>query len=369
MKLLRILVVGQTPPPYGGQTVMIQYLLDGAYREIELFHVRMSFSKELKTTGRFKFVKLLELFRVLVAIYWAKLRLKPQILYYPPSGPGFAPVLRDIVILGMTRWLFRATVFHFHAGGISEYASGLSLPLRYLFRLSLGKPDLAIHTASRGIQDGIRLRCKKEVIVANGIPDAAQESIQRTVVEGEPVRILLVALLREDKGVLIAIEAVQQLMRLGIDVELTCVGEWDSPDIEERAQAMIEPRFRTRFKFPGVQIAPKKWEYYRSADIFLFPSYFHSETFGIVLLEAMCFSLPMVATRWRGIPEVVEEGSCAFLCEPRDVAGCRDALAQLVNDPGMRDRMGRKARERFLRHFTIERHREAMENALSQLKG
>ncbi|MGO9775010.1 MAG: glycosyltransferase, partial [Terracidiphilus sp.] len=100
-----------------------------------------------------------------------------------------------------------------------------------------------------------------------------------------------------------------------------------------------------------------------------FPSYFHSETFGIVLLEAMCFSLPIVATRWRGIPEVVEEGSCAILCEPRDVAGCRDALAQLINDSALRGRMGKSARERFLRYFTIETHRNAMERALSLLKG
>ena len=59
MKPLRILVVGQTPPPFGGQALMIQLLLDGAYEDIELVHVRMSFSKELKSTGKFKFVKLL----------------------------------------------------------------------------------------------------------------------------------------------------------------------------------------------------------------------------------------------------------------------------------------------------------------------
>jgi glycosyltransferase involved in cell wall biosynthesis len=153
-----------------------------------------------------------------------------------------------------------------------------------------------------------------------------------------------------------------------MDVELTCMGEWDTPDVQARAESMIEPKFQLRFKFPGVQIGGGKWQYYRNADIFLFPSFFHSETFGIVLLEAMSFSLPIVTTRWRGIPDVVEEGSCAILCETRDVAGCRDALAQLVNDPSLRDRMGRKSRERFLRYFTIEAHRKAMEAALSQLK-
>jgi glycosyltransferase involved in cell wall biosynthesis len=139
--------------------------------------------------------------------------------------------------------------------------------------------------------------------------------------------------------------------------------------LQSRAESLIEQRFKHKFTFPGVQTGRGKWEFYKNADIFVFPSYFHSETFGIVLLEAMCFSLPVVATRWRGIPEVVEEGSCAILCEPRDVEGCREALARLVNDPSLRDRMGRKSRERFLRYFTVEAHRNAMESALSQLKG
>jgi len=102
---------------------MIQLLLDGAYQDIELVHLRMGFSKELKSTGKLKAAKFWELLRVIVAIYWIKLRMQPKVLYYPPAGPSLAPAIRDIVILGSTRWLFDATVFHFHAGGIAEYLS------------------------------------------------------------------------------------------------------------------------------------------------------------------------------------------------------------------------------------------------------
>jgi glycosyltransferase involved in cell wall biosynthesis len=368
MKPHKILVVGQTPPPYGGQAIMIQYLLDGTYTDIELVYVRMNFSKELKSTGKFKFTKFWELIRVVAAIYRAKLRMRPEVLYYPPSGPSFAPVMRDIVILSLTRWLFGKTVFHLHAGGISEYSLGMNPVLRCFFRFAFAKPDMVIRTASRSAQDGKGLCCKKEVVVANGIPDTAGKSIERMAICGVPIRILLVALLREDKGVLVAIKAVQQLLLAGMDVELICIGEWESHEMQAYAESLIESKCRFRFKFPGVQTGCDKWEYFRNADIFLFPSFFHSETFGIVLLEAMCFSLPVVATRWRGIPEVVEEGRCAILCEPRDVAGCRDALAQLVGNPTLRDRMGRESRERFLRYFTIDAHRKAMERALSPLR-
>ena len=47
----KILVIGQTPPPYGGQAIMIKYMLDGKYKNIELHHVRMCFSKQFDALG------------------------------------------------------------------------------------------------------------------------------------------------------------------------------------------------------------------------------------------------------------------------------------------------------------------------------
>ncbi len=367
MKPLRILVVGQTPPPICGQALMIKNLLDGDYRNIELFHVRMNFSHELDSAGKFRFAKLVELVRVAAKIYHYKLIYKPDVLYYPPSGPRFFPVIRDIVILGLTRWLFKITVFHFHAGGLSEYFQRMNPLFGSILRFAFVNPDLAIYTSNSAPRDGLSLGCKHENIIANGIPDAAGDYIFRSLAAITRVHILFVAFLCEDKGVLIAIHAVLELLKAGYDIELTCLGKWESVELQMRAMASIEPPFEAHFNFPGVIVGDDKWQYYRNAEIFIFPSYYHSETFGIVLLEAMSFSLPVVASRWRGIPDVVEEGSCALLCEPKDIAGCRNALERLVKDASLREKMGRKSRERYLNNFTIEAHRKAMERALSQV--
>ena len=45
--MVRILVVGQTPPPYGGQAIMIERMLQHEYTHAKLFHVRMVFSSEI----------------------------------------------------------------------------------------------------------------------------------------------------------------------------------------------------------------------------------------------------------------------------------------------------------------------------------
>ncbi len=296
MKPLRILVVGQTPPPFGGQTVMIQLLLDGVYRDIELVHVRMNFSTELKSTGKIEFAKLLKLLRVVAAIYWVKLRRRPEVLYYPPAGPDLVPVIRDIFILCTTRWLFRATAFHFHAGGLCEYSSSLNPVLRKFFHFAYARPDLVIRTSHGSAPDGPALHCNRELVVPNGMPDCAGGAIVRLAEPGMRVNILFVALLVEDKGIFVAVQAVQQLLSAGMDVSLTCLGEWGSPEVQRRVESMIQPEFKSRFKFPGVQTGDSKWECYRKAHIFLFPSSFHAETFGVDLVVAMCFSLPLVAT-------------------------------------------------------------------------
>src|SRR5208337_3909223 len=248
MKPLRVLVAGITPPPFGGQTVMTQLFLEGEYRDIELVHVRMNFSKELRSTGKFEFSKIWELFRVVAAIYCAKIRMRPEVLYYPPAGPNLVPVLRDIFILCTTRWLFRATAFHFHTGGLCEYSLNLNYVLKTLFHFAFARPDLVIRTAYGAAPDGPTLCCKRDIVVPNGIPDYAGEYIERKVESGTRINILFVAMLYEEKGIIVAIQAVQQLLSAGMDVELTCLGEWRSLEVRRRVESMIEPRFKSWFK-------------------------------------------------------------------------------------------------------------------------
>ena len=152
--MAKILVVGQTPPPIGGQAVMIQQMLDQKYDNIELLHVRMFFSKEMDEVGRVRFSKLFELVAVIVRIILARVSTGARILYYPPAGPNLVPVLRDIAILCSTRWLFDVTIFHFHAAGLSEIYPRLSPFLRFFFRQAYCSPDIAIRISEFNPQDG-----------------------------------------------------------------------------------------------------------------------------------------------------------------------------------------------------------------------
>ena len=126
-------------------------------------------------------------------------------------------------------------------------------------------------------------------------------------------------------------------------------------------------------EFPGVITGPEKDDLFASADVFCFPSYYPAESFGVVLIEAMSFSLPIVATDWQGIPEVVgrlEEGidpAGAFLVPPSDAEALTNSLKRMLSSPEERIAMGRSNRARYLEHYTVERYRMRLEDALTGL--
>ena len=89
------------------------------------------------------------------------------------------------------------------------------------------------------------------------------------------------------------------------------------------------------------------------ADVFVHTSRW--EGFGIVLLEAMLASLPVVATRVSAVPEIVVDGETGALVEAGDVAGVARELGALLADPERARRLGAAGRERALSEFSVER--------------
>ena len=81
------------------------------------------------------------------------------------------------------------------------------------------------------------------------------------------------------------------------------------------------------------------------------PSLF--EGLGVAALEAMAAGKPIVATRVGGLAESVLDGQTGILVAPRDGKAIADAVAQLVSDPPMAQRMGLQGRQRALEHFTL----------------
>lgn len=88
---------------------------------------------------------------------------------------------------------------------------------------------------------------------------------------------------------------------------------------------------------------------YGAATIFVLPTL--REAFGLSLLEAMSFGLPVVASRVEAIPEIVADGETGLLVPPRDAGALGAALAELLDDPARARQMGAAGRQRALARF------------------
>jgi spore coat protein SA len=102
---------------------------------------------------------------------------------------------------------------------------------------------------------------------------------------------------------------------------------------------------------------------YLLGDVFVAPSQ-KPEGMPMVLLEASACGLPLIATRLGGIPEVVQDGTNGLLVDsPQDPGELAEKILALLQDPALRERLGRTARERILERFSwqhIAREQEAV---------
>jgi glycosyltransferase involved in cell wall biosynthesis len=87
----------------------------------------------------------------------------------------------------------------------------------------------------------------------------------------------------------------------------------------------------------------------QSADVFVLPT--QADCFSIASIEAMAAGLPVITTDVGGIADIVTSGENGYLIPSGDAHALASALALLVNDAGLRARMGACGRARAERDF------------------
>ena len=150
------------------------------------------------------------------------------------------------------------------------------------------------------------------------------------------VNVLFVGRLEKRKGLSDLLQAYQLLQERVPQVRLIVVG--DGP-LRSRLEGFIESRRLENVVMAGYvpdEVLPR---YYATADIFCAPAT-GSESFGIVLLEAMASGLPVVATEIPGYLSVVEAGRDSLTVRPKSPVEVAAALTVLARDPELRARLG-----------------------------
>jgi glycosyltransferase involved in cell wall biosynthesis len=97
-------------------------------------------------------------------------------------------------------------------------------------------------------------------------------------------------------------------------------------------------------------------QYMRQMDIFVMPSVYESETFGVAAVEAQAMGIPVVATKVGGIPEAILDGTTGILVPPRDSDAIAQAIIRLIEDTDLRESMSREGPHFAARHYDWEKN-------------
>ena len=131
------------------------------------------------------------------------------------------------------------------------------------------------------------------------------------------------------------------------------VGSPSELSIEKLNNILIEKNLKSSVEIIGPLLGQEKVNEYKNADIFVFPTY--NEAFGLVILEAMQFGLPVISTFEGSIPELVVDNETGFLVEKKNPQILAEKIAILLNDRDLRKKMGNNGFNRFKEKFTFER--------------
>ncbi|MFP6827858.1 MAG: glycosyltransferase family 4 protein [Gammaproteobacteria bacterium] len=169
------------------------------------------------------------------------------------------------------------------------------------------------------------------------------------------------ALDHSHKGQLTLIDAARRLSTSHPDIHFVLVGSGrDEQRVREAAADL------GNVSFPGW--IENVGDYLAAFDLFALPSL--REGFGSVLVDAMQFGLPVVASAVGGIPDIVVDAETGVLVPPGDAGALAAAIASLNTDTELRNAMSEAARRRardYRPELMIERYWELYQDILPRL--
>jgi glycosyltransferase involved in cell wall biosynthesis len=189
-------------------------------------------------------------------------------------------------------------------------------------------------------------------IIYNGLKTPALAPAPRPL---NPPRLLCLGRLIDAKGFDVALAAFAGLLSRFPEARLTIAG--NGPELTDLKARAHDLGVSDAVDFPG-RVSPSQVpELINSSTLVVVPS--RRESFGLVAAEAAQMARPVVASRIDGLVEVVADRETGLLVSMDDAGGFRDAIAGLLENAEMADRMGEMARRRIQEKFSFDQQVDA----------
>jgi len=362
----KILAVMHLPPPLHGTTLMNTYIAKSQKLQ-EMFDLRIlpiQFARDVSESGRFSVRKLIVSVRLLLSLLKELIFFRPTLVYMTPGIAGWA-FYRDLFLTSVIKLFPVKVVFHLHGKGIRDACES---SIRYLcYKLFFARTEVII-LSEKMLWDIKDVFKKKPYVLPNALPKCVEPNFIAGEVEQKMVRLLYLSNLTRSKGLLDLLDALEILRAeelMGFVVEI--VGQPNDVSEVELNQQIKARKLESYVVYIGTQYGEEKEKRYQEADLFVLPT--RDDVFPLVILEAMQYGLPVIASDLAAISDMVEHGGTGYLIQPGNVYDLSEKMRNLIRSPVRRKQMGVSGRERFLSQFTVDRFEECLADIFRRICG
>ena len=366
----KILFVMHMPPPVHGAAMVGQYIHDSELinREFECHYINLTTARNLQDIGKVGMRKLFYFYKLLGEIRHRLKVVQPDLVYITPNACGGA-FYKDFIVVQMIKAMGYNVVAHYHNKGVATHQDRWLDNALYkrFFR------GIKVILLSEYLYEDVKKYVHRYnvFVCANGIPsssDLDSSSVTLSISENHIPHILFLSNLLVSKGVVVLLDS----LRILKEKKCLFVCDFVGGETAEMNAAMFEREVSKRgiegiAVYHGRKYGRDKEVFFKSTDMFAFPTFYPNECFPLVLLEAMEHSLPCISTTEGGIPGIVDDGKSGYLVPKYDSVTLADKIEELLADSDLRHRMGKAGREKFEREFALEVFEKRMTEILSSL--
>lgn len=336
----KLLIVGPLPPPMTGTHVTFQTVCDelikaGLREQIEIIDTSQKHVKantRIISTGNYRQA------RQIWHNYQCKLPSAKRVLIF--GSNGFLASLAPLLVSSANR---RRIPVHVRAfgGSLDRVLEDSNFIKRWMLRKTLnGAESVSVQTAL--LKQYLTPRLKTSVFQTPGFRQEISLESKDKLDSQQPLRLIFVGLMRQDKGIVILLRAMRLLADEGRDI--TC--DFYGPTAPASGEFVDEFRITRGAQYCGILQPNAVVAKMASYHALIFPSFYAGEGHPGVLIESMLAGIGVVTTRFRSIPELVEHDKNGLLVAPRDVKELAAAI-RLLDDH--RDLLSRLAQNNWCR--------------------
>ena len=281
-------------------------------------------------------------------ILWTGVAGGPTLLHVNITGRG--STWRKLTLTAIARAVALPYVLHIHD---YDYAADVrareGLARRMVGDMFAGAAQILVlgTEAKRALQSALALPDAPILVLPNAVPDP--KPARRAAVpaaEAQPVHLVFLGYLSDRKGVPELLEALASPAMSALSWRATLAGGGPVDECRARAATL---GLAGRVAFPGWIDQPAASALCAAADMLVLPS--HAEGLAMSVLEGLAHGLAVVTTPVGAHAEVIEPEKSGLLIPPGDVAALSAALARVIGDPSLRERLRVGARDRFLDRY------------------